>query len=101
MICEQCHITQSISTADNTATEPLSSFSSLMKLSGDELGNSSDQGDSEASMHSSPKKQTRNKWEIPKDLPIDLRVKAIICSIHLGVMEPVKVKGYPVSPWKL
>ena len=80
VVCDHCNIRQlaRVPASKDSTAEPLSSFSSLLGSSEDGLGEATDQRPGRVS-------QGPREWHVPRDTPIDLRVKAAVCVIHLQV----------------
>ncbi|XP_032226353.2 general transcription factor 3C polypeptide 3 [Nematostella vectensis] len=84
LICTNCEIRQE-SAPVQTNTEPLSLFANIL---GYEIEKSPQK--MKASLLCEVDLNSKAKWIIPDKVPIDLRVKTVVCLIHLHCLQPVK-----------
>ena len=85
VICKYCNIKKEIVTESSTDS-PLTTFSLLL----------SPNQRTETGEVTSPRKDSRRpteKWIVPENLPIDLRVKVAVCLIHLRQLPLDKVRA--------
>ncbi|KAK3747555.1 hypothetical protein QZH41_015788, partial [Actinostola sp. cb2023] len=86
-ICTLCNFTQQSTDDESSSEEPLSSFS---KMLGFDIQHSPQKTKFLAPKSTIPSLISRDKWIIPEAVPIDIRVKAVVCLIYIHQLHPVK-----------